>query len=115
MDYSVTEIIVQNGTMLKPVKVVFSISICNAAAMLFFCDAQPHAKLFANLELTWVWSKHLPTLFSTDLVKFLKTRFDTVENTNYNNSGDGFCEKDTIYTHGNHKHKCIKRFLRYTL
>ena len=31
-----------------------------------------------NLELAWIWSKHAPTLFLTDLLKILNTRLDSV-------------------------------------
>ena len=34
--------------------------------------------MLVNLELAWVWSKHAPTLFLTDLLKILNTRLDSV-------------------------------------
>ena len=50
-------------------------------------------------------------LFNRFIENFEFTSRLSVENIN-NNSGDddGFCEKDTIYTHRNHKHKAGQDF-----
>ena len=40
--------------------------------------AEKWQNIGVNLELAWVWSKHAPTLFLTDLLKILNTRLDSV-------------------------------------
>ena len=72
------------------------------------------AKL-VNLELAWVWSKHAPTLFLTDLLKILNTRFDSVSKIPTTTAVTTTVSvKKTQYIH-TETTQCMIRFIRYTL